>query len=85
MNSSKNQTIMNEYVPACKIYTDDPFAFEAIEWEVDDTWEVEITITHDSRCASCFLLEDCLAKVEAVMNEAFELEEEENPDGRILN
>jgi hypothetical protein len=66
---------MNEYIPRCKIY-DEVFEFSAKIEEDIWGWEVVVSITENTRCKDCFLREECLASVNALIDEAFELEEQ---------
>ncbi len=70
---------MSEYTPPCEIYDED-FEFSAKIIEDDDeTWEVGIETQMNTRCESCFLLEQCLANFYAIMENWFELQEEGLP------
>lgn len=74
---------MNKYIPPCEVYDED-FEFSAkIEEDIWD-WEIVISITENKRCKDCFLREECLAKINAVIDNAFDLEEEKW-SGRVYN
>lgn len=67
---------MNTFTPACEKDTGENFEISAVVNDIDDSnGEVMIEITHNLQCTDCPLIQECVSRVVAITEEAFDLEE----------
>ena len=68
---------MSEYTPACSIYTDEDFEFTWTVDEIDEeTWDISYRITENPRCETCFLREQCIDAIVALLQKEYNLPRE---------